>query len=90
MYRPDPRCAPAPRAVLHTGWQAVASQLPDGPAVVAIERPREQGRGLARWLTLRFQRLRRCPAADAIARARRPFQQIQQVELLEIFIPVTL
>ncbi|MEU9364204.1 hypothetical protein AB0D78_42695 [Streptomyces avermitilis] len=39
MYRLDPRYAPAPRAVLHTGWQATASQLPDGPAVVAIEGP---------------------------------------------------
>ncbi|MFK0020493.1 class I mannose-6-phosphate isomerase [Streptomyces sp. NPDC090798] len=39
MYRLDPRYAPAPQAVLHTGWQAVASQLPDGPAVVAVEGP---------------------------------------------------
>ncbi|MFI6274894.1 hypothetical protein [Streptomyces sp. NPDC050988] len=39
MYRLDPRYAPAPQAVLHTGWQAVVSQLPDGPAVLAIEGP---------------------------------------------------
>jgi mannose-6-phosphate isomerase class I len=39
VYRLDPRYAPAPQAVLHTGWQAVASQLPHGPAVVAIEGP---------------------------------------------------
>ncbi|MGW7045204.1 hypothetical protein ACWGDT_21390 [Streptomyces avermitilis] len=40
MYRIDPRYAPAPQAVLHRGWQAVASQLPDGPAAVVIEGPR--------------------------------------------------
>ncbi|MFI6546710.1 class I mannose-6-phosphate isomerase [Streptomyces prunicolor] len=39
MYRLDPRYAPAPQAVLHTGWQAVASQLPDGPAVLSIDGP---------------------------------------------------
>ncbi|MFJ2890158.1 class I mannose-6-phosphate isomerase [Streptomyces sp. NPDC087305] len=39
MYRLDPRYAPAPQAALHTGWQAVASQLPDGPAVLAVEGP---------------------------------------------------
>ncbi|WP_405849664.1 class I mannose-6-phosphate isomerase [Streptomyces sp. NBC_01518] len=37
MYRLDPRYAPAPQAALHTGWQAVAAQLPDGPAVLAID-----------------------------------------------------
>jgi len=39
VYRLDPRYAPAPQAVLHTGWQAVASQLPHGSAVVAVEGP---------------------------------------------------
>lgn len=37
VYRLDPRYAPAPQAALHTGWQAVAAQLPDGPAVLAID-----------------------------------------------------
>ena len=37
MYRLDPRYAPAPQAVLSTGWQAVAAQLPTGPAVLAVE-----------------------------------------------------
>lgn len=37
MYRLDPRYAPAPQAALHTGWQAVVAQLPDGPAVLAID-----------------------------------------------------
>ncbi|WP_432179861.1 class I mannose-6-phosphate isomerase [Streptomyces sp. NBC_00063] len=39
MYRLDPRYAPVPQAVLSTGWQAVAAQLPTGPAVVAVEGP---------------------------------------------------
>ncbi len=39
MYRLDPRYAPAPQAALRTGWQAVASQLPADPAVLAIEGP---------------------------------------------------
>ncbi|MEV0478497.1 hypothetical protein AB0I50_53720, partial [Streptomyces prunicolor] len=39
MYRLDPRYAPAPQAVLHTGWQAAASQLPHGPTVLAIDGP---------------------------------------------------
>ncbi|MGH1552602.1 hypothetical protein ACRAWF_12405 [Streptomyces sp. L7] len=39
MYRLDPRYAPAPQAAFHTGWQAVASQLPYGSAVVAVEGP---------------------------------------------------
>lgn len=39
VYRLDPRYAPAPQAVLDTGWQAMASQLPDGPAVLAIDGP---------------------------------------------------
>ncbi|MFF5304315.1 class I mannose-6-phosphate isomerase [Streptomyces sp. NPDC013161] len=39
MYRLDPRYAPAPQAALHTGWQAVAAQLPDGPAVLAVDGP---------------------------------------------------
>ncbi|MFE2601495.1 class I mannose-6-phosphate isomerase [Streptomyces sp. NPDC059396] len=39
MYRLDPRYAPAPQADLSTGWQAIAAQLPDGPAVVAVEGP---------------------------------------------------
>ncbi|MFD4646872.1 class I mannose-6-phosphate isomerase [Streptomyces sp. NPDC058441] len=37
MYRLDPRYPPAPQAVLSTGWQAVAAQLPTGPAVLAVE-----------------------------------------------------
>lgn len=37
VYRLDPRYAPAPQAALHTGWQAVAAQLPDGPVVLAID-----------------------------------------------------
>ncbi|MFB7758337.1 hypothetical protein ACFC18_53695, partial [Streptomyces sp. NPDC056121] len=37
MYRLDPRYTPAPQAVLSTGWQAVAAQLPPGPAVLAVE-----------------------------------------------------
>ncbi|MEO3841343.1 hypothetical protein [Streptomyces sp. B22F1] len=39
MYRLDPRYAPAPPAVLTTGWRAVAAELPHGPAVVAVEGP---------------------------------------------------
>ncbi|MEV0481900.1 class I mannose-6-phosphate isomerase [Streptomyces sp. NPDC050508] len=39
MYRLDPRYAPAPQAVLRSGWQAVAAQLPTGPAVLAIDGP---------------------------------------------------
>jgi len=39
VYRLDPRYAPAPQAAFHTGWQAVASQLPYGSAVVAVEGP---------------------------------------------------
>jgi hypothetical protein len=39
VYRLDPRYAPAPQAVLRTGWQAVAAQLPTGPAVLAIDGP---------------------------------------------------
>ncbi|MEU7581412.1 hypothetical protein AB0B50_27835 [Streptomyces sp. NPDC041068] len=39
MYRLDPRYAPAPGAVLATGWQAVAAQLPQGPATVAVDGP---------------------------------------------------
>ncbi|QXE33861.1 class I mannose-6-phosphate isomerase [Streptomyces sp. GMY02] len=39
MYRLDPRYPAAPQAVLSTGWQAIAAQLPDGPAVVAVEGP---------------------------------------------------
>lgn len=40
VYRLDPRHTPAEQAVLHTGWQAVASQLPTGPAVLVIDAPR--------------------------------------------------
>ncbi|MEV0254501.1 hypothetical protein AB0H82_09560 [Streptomyces sp. NPDC050732] len=39
MYRLDPRYAPAPGAVLATGWQAVAAQLPPGPVTVAVDGP---------------------------------------------------
>ncbi|AZM51348.1 hypothetical protein DMA15_01085 [Streptomyces sp. WAC 01529] len=39
MYRLDPRYAPAPGAVLATGWRAVAARLPQGPATVAVEGP---------------------------------------------------
>ncbi|MEU5774707.1 class I mannose-6-phosphate isomerase [Streptomyces venezuelae] len=39
MYRLDPRYAPAPGAVLATGWQAVAARLPTGPATVAVDGP---------------------------------------------------
>ncbi|MFD4633525.1 class I mannose-6-phosphate isomerase [Streptomyces sp. NPDC058284] len=39
MYRLDPRYAPAHGAVLATGWQGVAAQLPPGPATVAVDGP---------------------------------------------------
>ncbi|MEI5103507.1 hypothetical protein RB200_39590 [Streptomyces sp. PmtG] len=39
MYRLDPRYGPAPGAVMATGWPAVAAQLPEGPATVAVEGP---------------------------------------------------
>ncbi|MFE0172166.1 class I mannose-6-phosphate isomerase [Streptomyces sp. NPDC059002] len=39
MYRLDPRHAPAPWAVLATGWRAVAAQLPKGPVTVAVDGP---------------------------------------------------
>lgn len=39
MYRLDPRYAPAPGAVLATGWQAAAAQLPPGPVTVAVDGP---------------------------------------------------
>ncbi|MFJ9247634.1 class I mannose-6-phosphate isomerase [Streptomyces sp. NPDC101776] len=39
MFRLDPRYTPAPQAALHSGWQAAASQLPSGPAVLAIDGP---------------------------------------------------
>ncbi|MFJ4686921.1 class I mannose-6-phosphate isomerase [Streptomyces sp. NPDC088789] len=58
MYRLDPRYAPAPQAVLRTGWRAVAAALPDGPVVVAVEGPpsvdwEELGDRLGRELTAR-------------------------------------
>ncbi|WP_049570663.1 class I mannose-6-phosphate isomerase [Streptomyces sp. SBT349] len=39
MYRLDPRYAPAPGAVLTTGWPAVAARLPRRPVVVAVDGP---------------------------------------------------
>ncbi|OEU91826.1 ROK family transcriptional regulator [Streptomyces abyssalis] len=39
MYRLDPRYAPAPQARLVTGWQAVSAELPQEPAVVAVDGP---------------------------------------------------
>ncbi|QPP10212.1 hypothetical protein G4Z16_31550 [Streptomyces bathyalis] len=48
MYRLDPRYAPAPQARLVTGWQAVSAELPQGPAVVAVDGP-----PAVDWATLR-------------------------------------
>lgn len=48
MYRLDPRYAPAPQARLLTGWRAVAAELPQGPAVVAVDGP-----PAADWETLK-------------------------------------
>lgn len=39
MYRLDPRYAPAPQARLTGGWQAVSAELPQTPAVVAVDGP---------------------------------------------------
>ncbi|WP_406841591.1 class I mannose-6-phosphate isomerase (plasmid) [Streptomyces sp. AHU1] len=39
MYTLDPRYAPAPEAVLITGWQDVASHIPRAGAVVAVDGP---------------------------------------------------
>lgn len=55
---------------------------PRPPEEKTVQASRDHAGALASRLPCR-------PAADAIARARRPFEQTQQVELLEIFIPVT-
>lgn len=57
MYRLDPRYAPAPGTVLTAGWQAVAAQLPPGPAIVAVEGP-----PTADWATIAARLTAECPA----------------------------
>ncbi|MEV8017454.1 hypothetical protein AB0O76_14135 [Streptomyces sp. NPDC086554] len=57
MYRLDPRYAPAPGAVLAAGWQAVADQLPPGPAIVAVEGP-----PTADWAAIAARLTADCPA----------------------------
>ncbi|MEV0318285.1 hypothetical protein ACIBKX_08475 [Streptomyces sp. NPDC050658] len=56
MYRLDPRYAPAPGTVLTGDWQAVAAQLPPGPAIVAVEGP-----PTADWDTLAARLTADCP-----------------------------